>query len=240
MLQFAALAVAACFAASGLAVVGLMRVCPRMLGRIHHVHFASFAGASGAAATAYLRLSDSGAVPTADVALILLCALLAGSAHVDWATAWAPDELTFPICLLAGLAGFGGSGEFLHDTLPALGIGYALFAAARGTWLVQAWLSRTIVPPPDVAGVAMPFLLFDSWILVAANLAVLSLAIGAVRRFPQLAGLAGSHESLALAIGESAHSDCANGIALLGIAFPITVIFLCLENLPGLEWAHAF
>ena len=229
LLQLASLAVLTCVAASAFASGGLKRLCPAVLDEIRHVRFASIVGAVGGAVAVSRHSLEGGEIPASDLALIPLCGFLASAAYVDYATAWAPDELTFPICLLSGVFAFEGGTDLHSGILGALGLGFVLFAAAKVTWILQACFFRTIVPPPDVVAISLPFVLFDAWETVVLHMAMSALVLTAMRCFPRLARFSGNRECLETALGDTGHSIRARGVAFLGIAYPLVALLLTLN-----------
>lgn len=231
LLQLAILVVLTCVAAPVLADAGLSRLCPAMLGCVRSIGLASVAGSFGGAAAVLRPLLDGHEILVSDFALVPLCGFLAVAAYVDHRTAWAPDELTFPVCMLSGVAAFADGTNMNFGILAALSLGFALFTAAKAAWIVQGYLARTILPPPDVVGVSLPLVLFDSWATAAICLVALALVLTAIGCMARLTRLAGCSECLEIAFDEAGWSRRARGIALLGIAYPLTALFLVAEAL---------
>ncbi len=102
------------------------------------------------------------------------------AAWVDRQTAWVPEAVLVPALMLGGALGWGG--------WAGAAAGGAVFVLAHLGWVGQVAIGRHLVPPPDLAALALPPLVLGmgSATVVAygvvAGLLVLCLRVPALRR----------------------------------------------------------
>lgn len=89
--------------------------------------------------------------------LLLACAgaLLAALAHVDRATAWAPDALVLPAVIV--VFGLGSvSGTLSMDPVPALAAGLIVFIVSQLAWIAARRAIAGVPPPADLLAMLLP------------------------------------------------------------------------------------
>lgn len=133
------------------------------------LRFGAAAGGAVIAATGLLvadRLPDPVALAggmaeaLAAMAVVLLGALLSTLAVMDRNTAWAPDAMTLPLCLLIAISGNGLTGEPV--TVSTVLVGLGIWGTAQLLWLGQVMLGAGAVPPPDLMLLIAPVVAFGA------------------------------------------------------------------------------
>jgi hypothetical protein len=198
---------------------------------------AGAAGLAGLAALSLARLEDDAAVRARLRAVQLgvglwpvlasawlfegpLAAAFAGfaltAAWVDRQTAWVPEAVFLPALILGGVLGWGGWAG------AAAGVG--VFAIGHLIWRGQVALGRPMVPPPDLAALALPPLaLGPGWAGVAAYGVVAGL-LALLRVFPALRRALSPEAPLGAALEDTGAGVGAGGGAGAAVAFlPVIV-----------------
>jgi len=162
--------------------------------------------------------------PAVSVALLIGGPLEAGFAGlaltvawIDRQTAWVPEVLFIPALILGGVLGWGGWAG------AAAGLG--VFALGHLAWRGQAALGRPLLPPPDLAALALPALVLGAgWATVAAYGAVAGLlALGL--RFPALRRALSPEAPLGAALADTGRAEPpAAAVAFLPVIVPPVVI----------------
>jgi hypothetical protein len=162
--------------------------------------------------------------PALSVALLIGGPLEAGfaglaltAAWIDRQTAWVPEAVFIPALILGGVLGWGG--------WAGAAAGGAVFALAHLAWRGQVELGRTLVPPPDLAALALPALVLGAgWATVAAyGVAAGLLALGL--RIPALRRALSPEAPLGAALADTGRTEPpAAAVAFLPVIVPPVVI----------------
>lgn len=100
-------------------------------------------------------LQDS---PLRAAPVFLFCAILAGLSWMDLRTAWAPDLLTGPLCLLTPFAAAALAGQTFG--WGDLFQGFQIMGLAAILWLLQCYAGLRVMPPPDMIVLIIPVYIF--------------------------------------------------------------------------------
>lgn len=145
--------------------------------------------------------------------LPLLSALIVTAAYIDGVTQWAPTELIFPICLLAG---WNTAEQMGYPLLMKLS-GILLFVFAWGCWRIQLIMDKTILPPADIVALLLPIIMLNQLELLAAFYVWLSIVIVAIK-------VSTSRTNIRLFLVKGR-------ISLLAVAFPLLLSIIWAESL---------
>lgn len=162
------------------------------------------------------------------MAVVMAGALLAVLAVMDRNTAWAPDLVTLPLCILIAMTGNALSGDAVTFSTVLVGLG--IWGVAQLLWLGQVMMGAGAVPPPDlmlliapavVFGATMPLILYY---LAVAMTMKLSMASPRLRRVFVGAGVA---ERASAETGSAGNPQ--EAVTFLAIGCPILLIVLALS-----------
>lgn len=153
--------------------------------------------------------------------MILFCGMLSLAAWIDRISAWTPDIIIFPMCILifimapevVGLQTFGA----------ALGFGLALFMFGTLMWIPQEGLKMRGVLPADMIALTLPFILF--------RLSYETVAIYGVTAICLLGALTSKHIARIFSRPEAVHNAVTkasfgqrSSVTFLSVIFPIILI----------------
>lgn len=159
--------------------------------------------------------------------VVLSGALMAALAAMDRNTAWAPDLVTLPFCILAPMAGAAIAGEALSPGLILTGL--AIYGGAQALWFLQVLLRAEAVPPPDLMfllaplamlGIGVPLILYFMGVAITMKACIAS---ARVRRIFIAPGLA---EQVTTETGDSGNPQ--EAVTFLAVGGPILLIVLAL------------
>lgn len=156
--------------------------------------------------------------------LAALGALLLGMAAADRQTAWAPDAMMVPLCLVAG-----AYCAFRFDTMIILGMagGLCLWAVVSAIWIVTTERFPAVPPPPDILAFSMGPILFGFGIHGALAILMATIVLSFIRFVPASLCVFGNADAARQAgddLGYEEHHGLA--VPLLGILFPIYAVAL--------------
>jgi hypothetical protein len=212
--------------AAALGVAGVRRASSGL----DHVRFAPLAvtATTGAALCLAIPLLRSGE-PFEGIALPLLLAcagaLLAALAHVDRATAWAPDALMLPA--VAAVFGLGSaSGALPLDLAWALASGVIVFLASQIAWLATHRLIPGVPPPADLLAMLLPLPVLGLSPATVAFYLSISLIIFAYRISPGVRRVFSVPEAIRAASRDIGASDVDDAAAapFLALSAPVALL----------------
>lgn len=162
------------------------------------------------------------------MAVVLGGALLTALAIMDRNTAWAPDLVTLPLCLLMAITGEMLAGDPVSGWTVLIGVG--IWGMAQLLWFAQVAVGAGAVPPPDLMLLIAPAVLFGAtlpliiyYLLVALTMKGCMASPG-VRRVFVGAGVA---ERAGVETGTPGNPQ--EAITFLSIGCPILLIVLALS-----------
>lgn len=162
---------------------------------------------------------------------IILGALLILGAWIDRISAWSPDVIMIPFCIIIFLV--SPDVTSLRDVVSAIGFGVALFLSGILLWIPQDALDRRIAPPADLIAIAAPFVLFGLDYTTAVIFMVTSTLLLAALKSQAVARLFSRPEAVA-----DATSDVALGekpaVTFLSVIFPVIFFAIFAKNLTPL------
>jgi hypothetical protein len=167
------------------------------------------------------------------VPVILFCAILAGLSAMDLRTAWAPDLMTGPLCLLAPFAGAALSGDAYSWMTLMEGMG--IIGLAAFLWIAQCMIGAKVLPPPDAMVLIIPVFMFgismelSVFFMLLAIVMLFCLRISAFKRIfarPEVVADIAKNES---SDGLSADSS----ITAIAIAGPLLLATIAVKAICG-------
>lgn len=167
------------------------------------------------------------------LAVVVTGALLAALAVTDRNTAWAPDVMTLPLCLLAAIAGGVLAGEPL--TLWTLLAGVGIWGAAQLLWLGQVMIGAGAVPPPDLMLLIAPVVIFGATMPLIIYFLAVALTMKGCMISPRLRRVfvgSGVAEKASVETGSSGNPQ--EAVTFLAIGCPILLIVLALSFAIGI------
>ena len=173
-------------------------------------------GLAVALPAAWLDRSSLNAVMHLCFGVVLACA-----AWVDRQSAWAPDGLVLPICLLAG--SLSEPLAVLSAEAYRLLAGLALYLLAQLAWFLQCRWRRPALPPPDLIALALPLFVFGPNPSALGVYGAFVITVAAVRLSPAIWGIFGNRQILDLT-AQSIGLRADRPIAFLAIALPLMAI----------------
>jgi hypothetical protein len=140
-------------------------------------------------------------------------------AVIDRETSWAPDLLVIPVCCFAMWVGAQHAGED-PGVLQLVFRGLGFFAAFQVLYAVGS-RAFAMIPPPDMIGLAMPFVVFGLSALAAASLAIVSMILISIRQSAVIRNFV-----LVPHVGEDIDQGRGLSVPFLAIVFPVVVAML--------------
>lgn len=155
------------------------------------------------------------------VSLIILGSLLLLGAWIDRISAYAPDAIIMPFCILIFLVGFDDIDP--RGMFDALLLGVLLYVICIALWIPQEASGYRVVPPVDVAALAAPFILFGVEIATFAVYLASSVVLIAILRIPSLAPIFSKAEAVKSG-AQDVHLPDRPAVTFLSVAFPIIFV----------------
>lgn len=152
--------------------------------------------------------------------MITVAGLLSMGAWIDRISAWAPDTIIIPFCILVLFLSPYSTG---FHPLYIITSGLILFALSIFLWAIQVWTNLRIAPPADLVAISAPFALFG--ITIETSLVFMGTAIcllGALKS-KKIALAFSRPEAVADAVSDTEMAD-RPAVTFLSVIFPITLV----------------
>lgn len=168
--------------------------------------------------------------------LIMLGGILGLGAWIDRQSAYAPDGIMLPFCLIIAFIAplqFSGSEPIVELSLRAL-IAFGLYIFGIVSWFPQEMSGVRIIPPADVMALAAPLLVFGISATLAMIYLVTSILLLLALKSEKVARIFSSKEAV-----DDGSSDVelkkGNAVTFLSVIFPVFLLAICLQ-IPS--WGH--
>lgn len=159
---------------------------------------------------------------------IILGALLILGAWIDRISAWSPDVIMIPFCIIIFL--IRPEVTSLYDMIAALGFGVALFLSGILLWIPQDTFDLRVAPPADLIAIAAPFVLFGLDYTTAVIFLVTSILLLAALKSKTVAQLFSRPEAVADAASEVDLGE-KPAVTFLSVIFPVIFFAVIAKNL---------
>ena len=163
--------------------------------------------------------------------VILFCAIMAGLSLMDLRTAWAPDLMTGPLCLLAPFvaAALAGQAFGWGDLIQ----GMQIIGIAAILWIVQCYLGMRVMPPPDAIVLIIPVYLFGLSGELSAFYTSISILMLICLRISRFRAIFARPEVVADVESCATSADLATetSVTAIAIAGPVLLVTLALKTL---------
>lgn len=164
---------------------------------------------------------DTGASVANQVGLVILGSLLLLGAWIDRISAYAPDAIIIPFCIMIFFVGVDDPGY--ADLFYSILLGLLLYIICIAMWIPQEASGYRVVPPADVAALAAPFILFGVEIATFAVYLASSVVLIAILRIPSLAPIFSKAEAVKSG-AQDVHLPDRPAVTFLSVAFPIIFV----------------
>ncbi|HDZ51539.1 hypothetical protein LCGC14_0111910 [marine sediment metagenome] len=160
--------------------------------------------------------------------MVIIGSILVLGAWIDRVSAWAPDILMMPFCLMIFLV----SPEITSWTGAgiAVGLGTALFLICIALWVPQEFFKLKFAPPADLMAIAAPFVLFGVSMETAAIFMITSILLVLALKSSRFAALLSRPE----AVADGARDVDFTGkkaVTFLTVMFPVIFVAFVAKNL---------